>query len=129
MQFQTDFDAVFVSKNFPERNMGVESNGNRGLLTSDNPSFQHFKVVQGLCGVEGTISFKSLAMPGYYLRHQGFEIYLRKEEDSDLYRKDSCFFPRYNKYFQVRINLLFKSLLCFYWKVFKKLLSIVLTSS
>merc|ERR1712119_159179 len=95
-----NFDAVFVSKNFPERNMGVESKGNRGLLTSDNPSFQRFKVVQGLCGVEGTISFESLETPGYYLRHQGFEIYLRKEEDTDLYRKDSCFFPRYNKYFQ-----------------------------
>ena len=81
--------------------MGVEKNGNRGVVTSDNPEFQRFKVVGGLCSKWGTISFESLAKPGYYLRHEGFKIYLQEKIISDLYKKDACFYPRYNKYFQV----------------------------
>ena len=74
---------------------------NRGMLTSDNPPLQHFKVVQGLCGVAGTISFESVVRPGNFLRHQNFKIYLHNRVNSDLYRSDACFFPRYNKFFEV----------------------------
>ena len=89
----------------------MQKNDNRGLLTSDK---QQFRIVMGLCRKSGTISFESLAKPGYFLRHQEFEIYLHEKENSDLYRDDACFRPRYNKYFPVKINLLLKCLLCFY---------------
>ena len=90
-----------MSINYPDKKIGVK-NGNEGWLTADNPAFQHFRVVEGLSGVAGTISFQSVVFPTMYLRHQNFEIFLHDRDSSDLYRKDASFFPRYNKYFTVR---------------------------
>jgi len=97
-----NFNAVFVSKNFPDKKIGIEKNGNRALLTSGNPDFQQFRVVNGICLQFGTISFESVAKPGYYLRHQGFEIYLHKRDDikSWRFRNGACFRPRYDEYFK-----------------------------
>ena len=90
-----------MSINYPNKTIGVK-NGNEGWLTADNPALQHFRVVEGLSGVAGTISFQSVAFPTMFLRHQNFEIFLHDRDSSDLYRKDASFFPRYNKYFTVR---------------------------
>ena len=91
---------MLQSKNYPNKNLGV-LNGDIGYLTSDNPTLQHFKVVQGLCGVAGTVSFESVVRPGKFLRHQNYEIKLHSSQNTTLYKNDACFYPRYNKYFTV----------------------------
>ena len=43
-------------------------------------------------GLAGTgVSFESVNFPGYFLRHQNFEIKLHQREESDLYKKDATF--------------------------------------
>ena len=96
----TDGDVIFQSKNYPSKNLGIVS-GDKGYLTSDNPKLQHFRIVQGICGVAGTVSFESVASPGKFLRHQNYEIYLHSSQNTALYKNDACFFPRNNKYFTV----------------------------
>ena len=80
--------------------IGIE-NGDQGFVTTKNPEYQHFKVVKGLSGHEGSISFESIARPGHFLRHKGYLIFLHKNDTSDLYKNDASFYPRYNKYFRV----------------------------
>merc|ERR1712096_169880 len=79
--------------------MGIE-NKNEGFLTSKSEALQQFRVIQGLCGEDGTISFESIAKPNNFLRHRGFKIFLDKGTSKDLFKKDSCFYPRYNNYFK-----------------------------
>ena len=103
INFLTDSDAVFVSRNYPGKKMSIK-NKNEGWLLDQtilNNPLQHYSVVEGLCGVAGTVSFRSVAFPTMYLRHQNFKIYLHAKDSSDLYKSDACFFPRYNKYFPV----------------------------
>merc|ERR1712183_1139386 len=97
-QVSTYDDATFVSYDWPTHKIGIQ-HGNQGSLTNTNVDYQHYKIIQGLCNIEGTISFESVANPGNFLRHRGFKIYLDPRDSSDLYRSDACFFPRYNKYF------------------------------
>merc|ERR1712183_1219711 len=91
-------DATFVSYDWPNHKIGIQ-NKYEGSLSDNNVAYQHYKVIQGLCNIAGTISFESVANPGNFLRHSGFKILLDPRDSSDLYRKDACFFPRYNKYF------------------------------
>ena len=96
----TDPNAVFSSFNFPNRRMGIEHN-DQGYLTKIHPGLQNFKVVPGISGVPGTISFESIARPGHFLRHSNYLMWLHKYQNTDLYKKDASFYPRYNKYFPV----------------------------
>merc|ERR1712096_500700 len=97
-QVSTYDDATFVSYDWPTHKIGIQ-NKNEGYLTNNNVAYQHYKVVQGLCNIAGTISFESVKNPGQFLRHRFTRIYLDPRDSSDLYRSDACFFPRYNKYF------------------------------
>ena len=96
----TDADAILRSKNNLNYNVGIE-HGNQGWITKKSPKLQHFSVVQGTCGVEGTVSFESVTRTGSFLRHQGFKIFLYRFEETELYKNDACFYPRYDKYFEV----------------------------
>ena len=57
--------------------MGIK-NGVEGWLTEENPALQQYSVVEGLCGVAGTISFRSVSFPTMYLRHQNCKVYLHR---------------------------------------------------
>jgi hypothetical protein len=48
-----------------------------------------FKIVPGISG--RGLSFESLNFPGYYLRHKNFEIWLDRNTDNDLFKKDASF--------------------------------------
>ena len=89
--------------NYPDRKMGA--NANKGVLTSKE-KFQHFRVVQGRCGVAGTVSFESVALPGRFLYEYKTLIYFAKYKDiqrmKSNYKMSTCFYPRYNKYYKVR---------------------------
>ena len=100
---ETDGNAMFESVNLDGYNIGINSN-DQGYVTKENSEFHHFSVVRGLCGVAGTISFESVASPGKFLRHRGFKIYLDKWQDKELYKKDACFYPRYEKWYYVSFS-------------------------
>ena len=97
---QTDPNATFASYNLPHLKMGIENN-DQGYLTQKHPELQHFKVVPGISGLPGSISFESIARPGHFLRQSNYFIMLHKYQNTDLFKKDASFYPRYNKYFPV----------------------------
>lgn len=43
------------------------------------------------CGTGTCASYESIDWPGYYLRHQGFDLYIAKPDGSDLFRQDASF--------------------------------------
>ena len=88
--------------NYPDSKMGLNGNGN-GVLTTKQ-KFQHFRVIPGLCGVAGTISFESVAKPGSFLYIYKDFILLANYAVIEQ-KKRTCFYPRYNKYFIVRIRV------------------------
>merc|ERR1712183_510940 len=100
-QVSTYEDAVFESMKYPDSKLGV--NGNRGVLTTKQ-KFQHFRVIPGRCGVAGTISFESVALPGRFLYIYNNLIYFAGYKDIQRmklhYKVSTCFYPRYNKYFE-----------------------------
>jgi len=98
LQLQLYNDAMFNSYNFPNLKMGIK-NGDQGHLTTKNPEYTHFKVVAGICNVPGTVSFESVPRPGHFLRHSNYLINLHGFQNTDLFKKDACFHPRYDKYF------------------------------
>ncbi|MEA3325465.1 MAG: AbfB domain-containing protein [Euryarchaeota archaeon] len=49
-----------------------------------------FKIVPGLAD-DSCVSFESLNYPGYYLRHQNFQIKLHKKTGDWLFKKDATF--------------------------------------
>ena len=91
----------FVSKNFPTYAMGISTIDFKGKIINDTGLLQHFKLVPGLCGVKGSISFESIKYPGNFLRHQNYIVKLHNEDSSDLYKNDASFHPIMNKFFDV----------------------------
>ncbi len=51
-----------------------------------------FTVRAGL-GNSGCVSFESVNFPGYFIRHQNFEIKLTRQDRSDLFARDATFCP------------------------------------
>lgn len=49
-----------------------------------------FKIVPGLAD-PSCVSFESKNHPGYYLKHENFEIILKKYEDTDLFKDDATY--------------------------------------
>ena len=97
---KTDPNAAFASYNFPNHKIGIEKT-DQGYFTQKHPELFQFKVVPGLSGAPGSISFESIARPGHFLRHKNYFMWLHKYQNTDLYKKDASFYPRYNKYFPV----------------------------
>ncbi len=50
-----------------------------------------FRVVPGLAGNSGYVSFESVNYPGYYLRHYGFEFVLAANDGSAVFAPDATF--------------------------------------
>ena len=53
-----------------------------------------FKMVPGLTGTPGAVSFESATEPGHYLRHCGYWLRCHANDRSDLFLKDASFVPR-----------------------------------
>ena len=92
---------MMFSYNYPNKNIGVLGN-QKAMVTDLNAG--HFRVLPGLCGVPGTISFESLSQKGNYLRHQNSLMWLHEFDDKS--KRDFCFFPRSNKFFPVSNKML-----------------------
>jgi GH43 family beta-xylosidase len=52
-----------------------------------------FRIVTGLAG-SGTVSLESTNLPGYFLRHRNFELFVERNDGSALFRGDASFFRR-----------------------------------
>ena len=104
---KTDDDVTLVSKNYPDMSLGMKIGESTGSLTSENAPSHHFKIVEGICKVGGTVSFKSVQKPGYFLRvsMRNKRVYLEKWRNQEEYLAQACFYPKYDKYFQVRFLL------------------------
>jgi len=50
-----------------------------------------FRIVPGLAGASGTISFQSVNYPGYYLRHYGFDFRLEATDGTSTFAGDATF--------------------------------------
>ena len=85
------------SYNYPTRYIGLTGN-TAYILQQTLP--RKWKIVSpGLCGSPGTISIQSASNPNRYLRHRGFVFYEDPFVNTDLYRKDACFFHWKDKWF------------------------------
>ena len=104
---KTDDDVTLVSKNYPDMSLGMKMGESTGSLTSENAPSHHFKIIEGICKVGGTVSFKSVQKPGYFLRvsMRNKRVYLEKWRNQGEYLAQACFYPKYDKYFQVRFVL------------------------
>ena len=99
----TDENVTFESKNKPKEIITYLNNMEAGLSKKETPS-THFRVVQGVCGASGTVSFESVAKPAYFLsaKSTSMKIYLLMFSHNINSRNNACFYPRYDKYFKVR---------------------------
>jgi len=64
----------------------------------DDPTWEddtNFVIESGLGGM-GSVSFRALSKPNYYLRHSNFVLYLVEKPSANdgLYNADTSFFPR-----------------------------------
>ncbi|GIG92132.1 glycoside hydrolase family 43 protein [Plantactinospora endophytica] len=50
-----------------------------------------FRLVPGLAGAAGTVSFQSVNYPGYYLRHYGFDFRLEASDGTGTFAGDATF--------------------------------------
>ena len=58
-----------------------------------------WKLIPGLCGLQGTISFQSVDNSNLYLRHRGFLLYEDPYTNTDLYKSDTCFYQQHELWF------------------------------
>ncbi|WP_331461371.1 AbfB domain-containing protein [Micromonospora tarapacensis] len=50
-----------------------------------------FRVLPGLAGGAGHVSFESVNYPGYYLRHYGFDFVLAANDGGSVFAADATF--------------------------------------
>ncbi|BCY12926.1 hypothetical protein L3i22_080140 [Actinoplanes sp. L3-i22] len=74
-------------RNFLGRTDAIGTSGNPGDRADSS-----FTVRIGL-GNSGCVSLESVNYPGYFLRHQNFEIKLNRRDRSDLFDQDATFCP------------------------------------
>ena len=92
--------------------MGI-SNDFKLKITNKTGISQHFKLVPGLCGVKGSVSFQSIQYPGNFLIHKDYLIKMNNKFGNDQLKKDASFIPIMNKFFDVCYsNLLVFSYTC-----------------
>ncbi|XP_057315557.1 uncharacterized protein LOC130656375 [Hydractinia symbiolongicarpus] len=85
-----------ISKNYPSFRIGERHGKQVYIINSGKPSY---KIVSGLNGKPGTISFQSVTNPHAYLRHRGFLAFVDRNDNSQLFRDDASFIIIMNKFF------------------------------
>ncbi|MFI9748716.1 family 43 glycosylhydrolase [Streptomyces collinus] len=83
----------FSSYNFPDRFVRHYEYRARIEANVTKLADSQFRVVPGLAG-NGTVSLESANFPGYYLRHENFEVWLRKNDGSAQFASDATFRQR-----------------------------------
>ncbi|WP_106974256.1 family 43 glycosylhydrolase [Streptomyces iakyrus] len=83
----------FSSYNFPDRFVRHYDYRARIEANVTKLADSQFRVVPGLAG-SGTVSLESANFPGYYLRHENFQVWLRKNDGSAQFASDASFRQR-----------------------------------
>jgi hypothetical protein len=83
----------FASHNFRDR--FIRHYDYRGRIDADvtNLADSQFRIVPGLAGGD-TVSLESANLPGYYLRHRNYEVWVQKDDGSALFKADASFHRR-----------------------------------
>ena len=87
-----------LSKNYPNYAVGIKNGTEAYIIQNSNGRNQQFKIVNGICGVDNSISFESIENPGHFLKHSNFLISLSNEENSEIFKRDASFHPRTNTF-------------------------------
>ena len=74
--------------------------GDAGYIKKQTLPKRWTLVSPGLCGLPNTISFQSADNSNNYLRHRGFLLHEDPFTNTDLYKKDACFYQWKNKWFE-----------------------------
>lgn len=92
----TEMAVTLRSFNYPDRGVRVEPTFMVALapVAEGDPDFAAFRVVPGLDGSPGSVSFESVQVPGAYLRHQDLQLKLHPHVDAPRYLKDASFVRR-----------------------------------
>ena len=90
----------FESENFEDYYMGVDGKSQGAITAGESPN-HHFKLVRGVCGAAGTVSFESYMKPGNFLHNQNYKLYMDAAKNQDQWKLDSCFIPRYDLFKKV----------------------------
>ena len=85
------------SYNHPTHYVGLT--GNAAYVLQQTLPHRWKIVSPGLCESPGTISIQSAFNPNRYLRHRGLVLYEDLFVNTDLYKKDACFFHWKDKWF------------------------------
>ncbi|GAP49604.1 alpha-N-arabinofuranosidase [Streptomyces azureus] len=83
----------FSSYNFPDRFIRHYDYRARIEANVTKLADSQFRVVPGLAG-SGTVSLESANLPGYYLRHKNFEVWLERNDGSAQFASDATFHRR-----------------------------------
>ena len=85
------------SYNYPTHYVGLT--GNAAYILQQTLPHRWKIVTPGLCGSPGTISIQSASNPNRYLRHRRLVLYEDPFVNTDLYKKEACFFHWKDKWF------------------------------
>jgi hypothetical protein len=91
--FQKTGTFTLRSKNYPAHT--VKNQGNQAKIVSGGTLDKFELMSPGLTGQVGTVSFK---FNGKFLRHAGYVMWMHSYQNSNLFRRDSTFWPREDKY-------------------------------
>lgn len=89
---------VLSSKNYPRHAWGLK--GNQLWILDHGTPAKFWVHSPGLAGVKGTISLESVSKPGYFVRHSNWYLYLHKNDNSALFKKDATWRKKPNMFFK-----------------------------
>ena len=95
------YTELLQSKNFPDHYIGV-TDGNEGRIVKN---LTHWRIVPGISGIQGSVSFQSVRDSNVFLRHRNHLIYRDTFEDLELFRADASFYIRNNAFFEGYVAL------------------------
>jgi len=81
------------SFNYPDRYVRHSGAVVRLDPTASPLAVSEFRVVSGLAGAAGRVSFESVDTPGHFLRHAGYKVGLVKNDNSAQFAADATFVP------------------------------------
>jgi len=84
-----NYPGHFLRRNRKNWNLDLNSNDQSSLFKKD----ASFMVRKALDDKAGAVSFESINYPGYYIAHLGFRVFIRKFQNTALYKHDASWSP------------------------------------
>ena len=86
---------TFSSHKLPDHVFGIKNGSEAHMVKSTGESSQNWKMVKGISGVEGYVSFESVEKPGHFLKSNSlFELIVAPlEENNEKFKQSASFLP------------------------------------